>query len=144
MTRCTPKKSQYKDIEGRSMLTPKTKIFWERRCRCNVCGEKTENLCFDHDHDRLSSRGELCRYCNLSEGHARAAVAKLLGLKDYDKLPKPELLTPEAISRRAEEWKKRLSNRKSRPADVPLQKLIDYLNRKSSSARSLLSFLEGG
>lgn len=49
---------------------------------CEICG-KTEELCYDHDHDTMKFRGVLCRGCNRSLGQLGDSLEGIMKVVKY-------------------------------------------------------------
>ena len=49
---------------------------------CQICN-KTDNLCYDHDHDTMKFRGVLCRSCNKAIGQLGDTAESLKRALDY-------------------------------------------------------------
>lgn len=49
---------------------------------CQICG-KTEQLCYDHDHQTMEFRGVLCRGCNRSLGQLGDNVESIKRVLQY-------------------------------------------------------------
>ena len=52
------------------------------KTNCEIC-EKTEELCYDHDHDTMQFRGVLCRGCNRSLGQLGDSLEGIMKVVKY-------------------------------------------------------------
>lgn len=57
---------------------------------CEICGEKSDKICYDHDHKTGKSRGALCHKCNSGIGLLKDDISILQKAIDY--LRKHEIL----------------------------------------------------
>ncbi len=51
--------------------------------RCELCGEKSVKICFDHDHATGKFRGWICTKCNVVLGMVKDDIEQLERLKIY-------------------------------------------------------------
>lgn len=81
---CTQKHSAKRRFESYGITEADFEAMRSRAdFRCEICGQKQESLCIDHDHTTGVVRGLLCRPCNLGLGDFRDDVVRLQAAIEY-------------------------------------------------------------